>query len=186
MDDLSMPGAALEAPETFQCLPVLLWPRLLVAVGYQGGARWVALYLSRDQVVYNDGADAGSGDTNLFLTFKRHPTMVPHLTGAHLGSLDEEASECLLVDTHQQVLYLADSDDARRFLKLQWPQYEAFPLEYTPEELSSLIASWHELEALPNWVERLAEEVREHRANARLMQQWLDQQQGNGRWPRKM
>jgi hypothetical protein len=59
-------------------------------------------------------------------------------------------------------------------------------LEYTPEELSSLIASWHELEALPNWVERLAEEVREHRANARLMQQWLDQQQGNGRWPRKM
>ena len=40
-----MPGATLEAPETFCTLAVPLWPRLLRAIGYQGAARWVAPYM---------------------------------------------------------------------------------------------------------------------------------------------
>jgi hypothetical protein len=53
------------------------------------------------------------------MTFKRHPVMAPHLAGAQMGTMHEEASEWLLVDSHRQVLYLADSDAARRFLKTQ-------------------------------------------------------------------
>src|SRR5262249_1726783 len=115
----------------------------------------------------------GTGDTNLFLVFKRHPAMAPHLAGAQLGSMHEEASEWLLVDTHQEVLYLAGNDEARRFLKLQWPGCVVLTLGYTPEQLARLMTSWHERDSLPDWVERLAEEVREQRANVRLMQQWL-------------
>lgn len=35
----SIPGAALEAPETFRVLLAPLWPRLPLAVGYRGPAR---------------------------------------------------------------------------------------------------------------------------------------------------
>src|SRR5262245_11260057 len=81
-----MPGAALEAPETFQILPASLWPRLPVAAGYPGTARWVAPYMSGDHVMYHDGTGAGTGDTGLFLAFKRHQVIAPHLAGTHLGS----------------------------------------------------------------------------------------------------
>ena len=111
-----MPGAALEAPETFQFLPAPLGPRLPVAVGYQGAARWVALSVSSDHAMYHDGVASGTGDTGLLLAFKRHPTIAPYVAGAHLGSAVEEASEWLLVDRQHQALYLADCEEARRFL----------------------------------------------------------------------
>jgi len=56
MIDESMPGSALEAPESFRVLIAPLWPRLPVAIGYQGPARWVALYVASDHAMYNDGA----------------------------------------------------------------------------------------------------------------------------------
>lgn len=91
MSDEMMPGAALEAPETFRSLAAPYWPRLLLAQGYQGGARWVALYVSGDKVCYNDGASSGTGDTILYLAYKRHSAIARHLAGAQLGSADEEA-----------------------------------------------------------------------------------------------
>src|SRR5579862_2214355 len=108
MPDEVMPGAAVEAPETFRVLLAPLWPRLPLAVGYRGPARWVALYVSSDHVIYNDGAGSASGDTGLFLAYKRHPVVAPHLAGAHLGSADEEARDWLLIDQMQHLLYLAE------------------------------------------------------------------------------
>lgn len=175
MLDESMPGAALEAPETFQFLPVPLWPRLPVAVGYPGTARWVALYVSSSQAMYHDGAGAGTCDTGLFLAFKRHRVMAPHLAGAHLGSVDEEASQWLVVDRQEQALYLADSEEARRFLMAQWPRSTA-SLEYTPAELARLLADLEEVPSPADWREHLAETVRESRANYRLMVAWLNAQ----------
>jgi hypothetical protein len=58
MDEETLPGAALEAPETFRVLAAPLWPRLPLAVGYTGGARWVALYVSSDHAMYHDGAES--------------------------------------------------------------------------------------------------------------------------------
>jgi hypothetical protein len=179
MLDEPLPGAALEAPETFQFLPVPLWPRLPVAVGYQGTARWVARSVSRDHAIYHDGTASGTGDTGLLLAFKRHPAIAPYVAGAHLGSAEEEASEWLLVDRQHQALYLVDCEEARRFLLAQWPRYEA-PLEYTPEELARLLADLEEVASPADWRERLAETLRESRANYRLMQQWLDQHKRMG------
>jgi hypothetical protein len=175
MCDESVPGAALEAPETFQGLAAPLWPRLSVALGYTGGARWVAFYLSADKARYADGASSGGSDTGLFLAYRRHRKIAPHLAGARLGSADEEARDWLVADTHHHLWYLAPSEPARRFLCLQWPSSEGLPLEYTEAELARLEEAWHEVAAPPDWHERLAEALRESRANYRLMQQWLDQ-----------
>lgn len=178
MLDDPMPGAALEAPETFRVLLAPLWPRLPLAVGYRGPARWVALYVSSDQVIYNDGAGSASGDTSLFLAYKRHPAVAPHLAGAHLGSDDEDAREWLLVDQAQQLLYLAEVEEARRFLAAQWLRSDAL-LEDADAELTRLLEEdWQETVLPSDWHDRLAETVRESRANYALMMRWLEQQRG--------
>jgi hypothetical protein len=133
-------------------------------------------YVSSDHAIYTDGAGSASGDTSLFLAFKRHSVVAPHLAGAHLGSA-VEASEWLLVEQAQQLQYLAEVEEARRFLRSQWPRYEA-PLEDARAELARLLEDdWQEEAVSSNWHERLAQAVRESRANYRLMQQWLDQQE---------
>ena len=176
MLDDPMPGATLEAPDTFQRLAAPLWPRLPVALGYTGGARWVAFYLALDKVTYNDGASSGTGDTGLFLAFKRHPVVTPHLVGAHLGSADTEASEWLVGDRQDQVLYLAAQAAARWHLVAQWPRYHSKPLEYTQEELGLLLDNLKEAVSPPEWPAKLAEALRESRTNERLMLAWLDAQ----------
>ncbi len=176
MLDNEMPGAALEAPNTFLRLAAPLWPRLPLALGYAGGARWVALYVQDDTLRCYDGAGASkAGDTSLFLAYKRHPVIAPSIWGAHLGSADEEARAWLLVDQSERVLYLAPPEAARRFLAEQWPRWSA-PLEYTPAELARLLAEVEEAGLSQDWAERLDEAVRESRANYRLMHQWLDRQ----------
>lgn len=187
MTEETMPGAALEAPDVFRAVAAPLWPRLPLAVGYRGPARWVGLYVSGDKVRFYDGSGGStSGDTSLFLAYKRHPAVAFHLAGAHLGSADDEASAWLLVDQAERLLYLAPGEEARRFLAAQWPRYDA-PLEYTEAELARLLEDRHDLAEMPDWMERLAESVRERRANYALMQQWLSQctteeQQGGGCW----
>jgi hypothetical protein len=126
--------------------------------------------------MYHDGAWAGTGDTALFLAYKRHPAVARHLAGAHLGGADEDARDWLLVDQAEQLLYLAAVAEARLHLAAQWPRDEGPPLEVTQEELASLRDAWREAASPPDWRERLAESVRESRANYRLMQQWLNQQ----------
>ena len=174
MLDNEMPGATLEAPDTFQRLAAPLWPRLPLALGYSGGARWVAFYVSGDKVHYHDGSGFGIGDTGLFLAYKRHPLIEPSLAGVHLGSADEEPRTWLLVDQVERLLYLAAPEEARKLLAEQWPRYTK-ALEYTPEELARLLADLEETAPPPDWAERLDEALRESRANYRLMQQWLDQ-----------
>lgn len=132
MLDKEMPGAALEAPDTFMRLAAPLWPRLPLALGYSGGARWVAFYINAEKVHYHDGSGFGTGDTSLFLAYKRHPVIAPSLAGVPLGSADDEPRIWLVVDQMERLLYLAAPEAARRHLSEQWPRYVA-PLEYTPE-----------------------------------------------------
>ena len=173
MLDNEMPGATLEAPDTFTLLAVPLWPRLPLALGYTGGARWVAFYLSADTVHSHDGSGFGTGDTSLLLAYKRHPLIAPSLWGAHLGSADEEPRDWLLVDQGERLLYLAAPEAARCFLAEQWPRSVA-PREYTPAELARRLSALEETVLPPDWAERLEEALRESRANYRLLMQWLD------------
>ena len=176
MLDDPMPGATQEAPDTFLRLAAPLWPRLPLALGYSGGARWVAFYLALDKVMYNDGASSGTSDIGLCLAFKRHPMVAPHLAGADLGSADTGASEWLVVDRQDQMLYLATQAKARWHLVAQWPRLHRPPLEYTHEELCRLLDNLKEAVSPPDWPAKLAESLRESRANERLLMHWLDQQ----------
>ena len=54
-------------------------------------------------------------------------------------SADTEASDWLVVDCQEQVLYLAAQKEARWHLVAQWPRYHSKPLEYTQEELGRLL-----------------------------------------------
>ena len=173
MFENEMPGAALEAPDTFRRLAAPLWPRLPLALGYSGGARWVAFYVTADKVHYHDGSGFGTGETSLFLAYKRHPVIAPSLAGVPLGSADEEPRAWLLVDQVERLLYLAAPEEARKLLSEQWPRYTK-ALEYTPEELARLLADLEETAPPADWAERLAEVLRESRANERLMLAWLD------------
>lgn len=64
--------------------------------------------MSSDHVMYNDGAGSASGDTSLFLAYKRHPAVAPHLAGAHLGSADEAAPDWLVIDQAERLVYQAE------------------------------------------------------------------------------
>jgi len=100
------------------------------------------------------------------------------LPGAHLGSADEEARTWLLLDQTQQLLYLAVVEEARRFLAAQWPRYDA-PQGNIEAELARLLEDdWREESLSVDWHDRLAETVRESRANYALMLRWLEQQHG--------
>ena len=85
------------------------------------------------------------------------------------------------MDIQQPVLYLARSEEARRFMAAQWPRSDGPPLHYTPEELARLLADadLEEATAPPNGHERLAAALRESRASYRLMPRWLERAQ----WP---
>ena len=150
MIDSEMSGAALEAPDAFTLLGVPLWPRLPLALGYSSGARWVAFYLALDKVTYNDGASSGTGDISLFLAFKHHPVVAPHLAGAQLGSVNTEANDWLVVDRQEQVLYLAEQAAARWHLVAQWPRFHRQPREYTQEELGRLLDNLKEAVSPPD------------------------------------
>lgn len=104
--------------------------------------------------------------------------MAPHLAGAHLGSADTEASEWLVVDRQEQALYLAAQKEARWHLVAQWPRYHSKPLEYTQEELGRLLDNLKESVFPPDLPAKLAEALRESRANERLLLAWLDARRG--------
>jgi hypothetical protein len=175
-EDEHTPGEELEAPLSFQCLGAPVWPRLPLALGYTGGARWVAFSLSQGQARRYDGASNEASNASLLLAYCHHRTVAPHLVGAHLGSAEEDGGDWLVVDTHQQLLYLASAEQARRRLERQWSSVEQpVPLEYTDAELDRLLADWQEHVAPPDPEEGRAEAHRERQANERLMLAWLDQ-----------
>ena len=175
MFDEPTPGADLEAPDTFQLLQAPLWPRLPLALGYRGGARWVASYIRGHEVRFFDGANQGGSPSGLLVAYRHHRTVTPHLTGAHLGSAEEEASEWLVVDTQEKLLYLARAEDARRHLERQWPHAEEpLPSEYTSAELQRLLDNLEEPVAPLDLEAERAEAIRERQANYRLMLAWLN------------
>lgn len=178
MFDESPPGASLEAPESFQALSAPLWPRLPRALGYTGGARWLALFLHGHQARWHDGeSSAEASDPALFLAYRRHPKIAPHLAGAHLGGLNEEARTWLVLDTLLHFCYLAAPEEARCFLARQWTRDAgALSMEYTPDELGRLLAVLSGPLAPPDRHARWAETLRERQANYRWMQRWLEEQ----------
>jgi hypothetical protein len=115
-------------------------PRLAELIGYRGTARWVAFRWEPcgDESFYDDGRTCGTGSPWPYLAFVRHAAVARKLVPYNLGSSDLEATETLVLDRTEQVLYAAPVSSARRFLVAQHPPMP----ELTPEERAAVLEAF--------------------------------------------
>src|SRR5262249_30169790 len=112
-------------------------PRLAELIGYCGTARWVAFRWEPcgDESFFADGRSCGTVSPWPYLAFVRHAVVARRLAPFNLGSSDLEATETLVLDRTEQVLYAAPVSSARRFLVGQHPPTP----ELTPEEHAAVL-----------------------------------------------
>jgi hypothetical protein len=156
-------------------------PALAEAFGYRGKARFVAVYWSPlgDELYYDDGRLAGTGNAHPFLTYRRHPVVKPHLETYHLGSSEEEGTHVLVLDREKVAVRVGQRAEALSFVRGQHPPVP----ELSPEQMMAisdhlealLPGGWREVRVNPLDVLRVMQE--ERNAIARI-QAFLDQHEG--------
>jgi hypothetical protein len=160
-------------------LSVPVPPRLAELIGYRGEARWVAFHWEPcgDESFYDDGRTSGTGSPWAYLAYVRHRAVAGSLAPFNLGSSDSEASEWLVLDRAEQVLYVAPAQIARRFLVRQHPPLPQPPLavgQATESILADLLdlSRWREVQIDPAAVERA---MREEQQATAAMVAFLDE-----------
>jgi len=108
----------LHALEDLLCRPLPVPPEFERMLGYEGDRRHVAFYWTPagDELCYEDGRSAGTGQWAPWLAWSRHLAVAPCLYGLQLGGSDEEARDWLLLDTAARRLYAGAARDVARFL----------------------------------------------------------------------
>lgn len=112
----------------------------LDALGYNGSARFVAVYweVAGDEASYDDGQVSLCGaNWGAFLAYMDHPRIRPWLGDRRwaLGSSDEEATHWLCLDRAKSEGYMFTVRAARILLKSQWPLWIPDPTVISGEEL---------------------------------------------------
>lgn len=110
-------------PDTFVPLDIPVPPNTATAFGYPGSARHVAFFWEPigDELCYDDGRIAGTGDWHAFLRYRTHPHIAPSLAGWNIGYSDEEPDHWLVLDSGTGNAWIAGIADARAFLASQHP-----------------------------------------------------------------
>jgi hypothetical protein len=133
-------------------LPVSAPPVPCEAVGYPGGARYVAFYWTPDgdEMMFTDGHISADGNWYAWLTFVQHPVVAVHLDPYDFGSSDNEAKHWLLIDRETNEIFAGAPKEVCRLLVNQIPED---PANEVPEEISEAIdikdfdaALWKEVE----------------------------------------
>ena len=122
-------------------LPLPVPPRLAEALGYPGAAAWVSCCWqpAGDEVAYDDGRLAGTGEGQAYLLYTRHRAVAPHLAPYELGSSDAPARHRLVLDRRARTLYVATDQEARAHLRAQWPPLEVRPASsWTAEQWAAV------------------------------------------------
>ncbi len=122
------------------------WER---AFGYRGAARWLAVWWTPagDEALFDDGQGQATAQWVVYLDLveNRIATPLEHLfinepRGRHvLGSSDEEATHCLLLDLEQRAVYVAPITDALNFLESQYPASQQIPQEHIHIDMDDLL-----------------------------------------------
>ena len=107
----------------FVDLPLELPPGLLEATGYDGHARYVALWRCGDDVMVGDGTTSGTGRWYGFEVFWVHPLVRALLAPYQLEPPDHDpylsAPHWLLADRWAQTLAVGEHADVEAFLRCQ-------------------------------------------------------------------
>jgi hypothetical protein len=108
-------------PESFVSLNMPVPPNAAAAFGYPGSADFVAFHWEPlgDELCYDDGRIAGTGDWHLFLRYRLHPEVIPTLAPWNIGYSDEEAEHWLVLELNAGKAWIAEVADARAFLQSQ-------------------------------------------------------------------
>lgn len=137
-------------------------PRLAEFLGYPGHARFIAFYWEPvgDELMYEDGQSAGTGEWYPFKRLVEHPRVAPLVFRYDFGSSDSEAMHWLVIDRQISQAYVSTVADARAFLDGQHP-HRPPPTE---EQLRSLGQEISRLaQQLPDEARLLAIEVFAHK-----------------------
>ena len=122
--------------------------RLEKSLGYEHQRRWVAFHWEPDinQLMYNDGKNAGAGSTLAWQVFLQHPEIHPAVENYALSETDEY---WLLLDRESRTLYVGSARAIQNLLEspvsiLSSPQMQGAPLV----RLAILQRSWSGKKAL--------------------------------------
>jgi len=164
-------------------LNVTVPPILEEVIGYTGREKFVVFYWTSfgDEVMFDDGRYSGTGEWDGFLTFVRHPAIVPALRPYHLGDSDTEAKHALVLDREARKLFVAPIAQACRFLQEQWPHaLDEEPLTITAEEMMQSVMdalnveNWQEVSTVTD-TEEIIHHMEAHYALVQEMTTWLDE-----------
>lgn len=117
-------------------IPVPPAPILERAIGYEGDARWIAMWWEPcgDMAMVSDGQISRTGYWEGYLTYVRH---CHQLQRFRLGSSDETALECLVFDRTSRRAYIAPYHAALELLREQWPKME--PVHITEDVWNEMV-----------------------------------------------
>ncbi|HZC02758.1 MAG TPA: hypothetical protein VE844_15805 [Gammaproteobacteria bacterium] len=157
-------------------LPAPVPPILAQAIGYTGGARFVAFNWTPygDKAEYFDGRRSATGNWQAFLAYIQHPVVSPLLEEYDLGSSESEAKHCLVLDREKLELFIASVKEARVFLTEQWPPDP--PLRMSQDEYVAKVSEILRHVKPPDTmdIEEVQRRIDEQYALIEQMQQWLD------------
>ncbi|MEA2704892.1 MAG: hypothetical protein QOD63_2837 [Actinomycetota bacterium] len=128
----------------FVVLPLSLPPQLLEAVGYDGEARYVALWHCGDDILVGDGASSGIGRRRRgFEVFYHHRLIAALLRPYQLLAPDHDPyldpPHSLLADRWENTLAVGQAGDVDAFVHSQPSALEALTEGLDPEEITRLV-----------------------------------------------
>lgn len=115
--------AGLVIPETFVPLDIPVPQNAAAVFGYPGSASHVAFHWEPlgDELCYDDGRIAGTGEWYSFLQYRSHPHVAPALAAWNIGYSELDADHWLVLETDHGRAWIADIADAQAFLQSQHP-----------------------------------------------------------------
>lgn len=168
MSDRPLPGQSINLPMASD---------LATTFGYPGNARYVGFRVDSemDDLIFDDGVSGGNGATWVFMSYRRHRAVGTLLDDVGIGLTEPRAENWLLIDTEAGRASIVPVNEARQFLRDQYPEQP--PL--TPEQIAAvqgrmdamLAEGWREERVDP---EAVMKAMAEQRARVGRMLSWLD------------
>lgn len=168
--------------DSLSTLPILVPPMLEEALGYNGSARLVAFYREPvgDEARFDDGVVSADAEGPAYLSFVRHPRIVPQLAAYDLGTSEHEACHWLVLDREARVLYALPAREAAALLYQQWATRPDAPSESESSDESAAAfqafieeVGWQDV---PVGLAAVECRMLEQEARRAAMLAWLDQQ----------